>query len=72
MPSTHDKLQVMNVEEILMNNAQTLQEQIIAANNRVIGLMKKVKKLDNELVNINYSLSGVEIYLNDVKGLLDD
>jgi hypothetical protein len=72
MPSTHDKLQVMNVEEILMNNAQTLQEQIIAANNRVIGLMKKVKKLDNELVNINYSLSGIEIYLNDAKGLLDD
>ena len=72
MPSTHDRLQVMNVEEILMNNSQTLQEQIIVANNRVIGLMKKVKELDHKLVSINYSLSGIEIYLNDVKGLLDD
>ena len=62
----------MNVEEILMNNAQTLQEQIIIANNRVIDLMRKVKELDHKLVRINYSLSGVEIYLNDVKGLLDD
>ena len=72
MSSHHDNLQIMNVEEILMNNAQTLQEQIIIANNRVIGLMKKVKELDHKLVSINYSLSGIEIYLNDVKGLLDD
>tara|TARA_R100001086_G_C11772515_1_gene241254 strand:+ start:400 stop:618 length:219 start_codon:yes stop_codon:yes gene_type:complete len=72
MSSTHDKLQIMNVEEILMNNSQTLQEQIIVANNRVLGLIRKVKELDDKLANINYSLSGIDIYLSDVKGLLDD
>ena len=72
MPSTHDSLQVMTTEEILLKNVYDLQEQLQVANRRVLTLMDKVRVLNKKLVEINYSLSGMDIYLSDVKGLLDD
>ena len=72
MPSTHDALQVMNTEEILKKNVYDLQEQLQIANKRILSLMDKVSVLNQKMVQINYSLSGMDIYLTDVKGLLDD
>tara|TARA_Y100001951_G_scaffold88305_1_gene79797 strand:- start:73 stop:291 length:219 start_codon:yes stop_codon:yes gene_type:complete len=72
MSSHHDNLQVMGTEEILRKNVYDLQEQLQIANRRVLTLMDKVRVLNKKLVEINYSLSGMDIYLSDVKGLLDD
>ena len=72
MPSTHDALQIMSTEEILKKNVYDLQEQLQIANKRILSLMDKVSVLNQKMVQINYSLSGMDIYLTDVKGLLDD
>jgi len=72
MPSTHDALQIMSTEEILKKNVYDLQEQLQVANKRILSLMDKVRILNSKLTEINYSLSGVDIYLSDVRGLLDD
>ena len=72
MTSTHDALQIMGTEEILKKNVYDLQEQLQIANKRILSLMDKVSVLNQKMVQINYSLSGMDIYLTDVKGLLDD
>ena len=72
MSSHHDNLQVMGTEEILRKNVYDLQEQLQIANKRILSLMDKVSVLNQKMVQINYSLSGMDIYLTDVKGLLDD
>ena len=72
MSSTHDALQIMSTEEILKNNVYDLQEQLQIANKRILSLMDKDSVLNQKMVHINYSLSGMDIYLTDVKGLLDD
>ena len=72
MPSTHDALQIMSTEEILKKNVYDLQEQLQIANKRILSLMDKVSVLNQKMVQINYSLSGMDIYLSDVRGLLDD
>ena len=72
MPSTHDALQIMGTEEILKKNVYDLQEQLQIANKRILSLMDKVSVLNQKMVQINYSLRGMDIYLTDVKGLLDD
>ena len=72
MTSPHDSLQIMNTEEILKKNVYDLQEQLHVANKRILSLMDKVSVLNQKMVQINYSLSGMDIYLTDVKGLLDD
>ena len=72
MPSTHDALQIMSTEEILKKNVYDLQEQLQVANKRTLSLMDKVSVLNTKLAEINYSLSGMDICLSDVRGLLDD
>ena len=72
MPSTHDALQIMSTEEILKKNVYDLQEQLQVANKRTLSLMDKVRILNSKLTEINYSLSGMDIYLADVKELLND
>ena len=72
MPSTHDALQIMSTEEILKKNVYDLQEQLQVANKRTLSLMDKVRVLNSKLTEINYSLSGVDIYLADIKGFFDD
>ena len=72
MPSTHDALQIMSTEEILKKNVYDLQEQLQIANKRTLSLMDKVRILNSKLTEINYSLSGVDIYLADIKGFFDD
>ena len=72
MPSTHDALQIMSTEEILKKNVYDLQEQLQVANKRTLSLMDKVRVLNTKLAEINYSLSGMDIYLADVKELLND
>tara|TARA_R100001086_G_scaffold98444_1_gene49024 strand:- start:393 stop:596 length:204 start_codon:yes stop_codon:yes gene_type:complete len=48
-----------------------LEKQLITANKRVASLSAVVKKLDNDLRKIEYELSGIAIYLHDVKELFD-
>tara|TARA_R100000789_G_scaffold77502_1_gene72825 strand:- start:232 stop:450 length:219 start_codon:yes stop_codon:yes gene_type:complete len=72
MPSTHDRLQIMTTNEMLMNNTNDLQERLIISNKKILELIDKVKELDKKLVGVNYSLGGAEIYLNDIRELLND
>ena len=72
MPSTHDALQIMSTEEILKKNVYDLQKQLQIANKRTLSLMDKVRILNSKLADISYSLSGVDIYLADIKGFFDD
>jgi predicted nucleic acid-binding Zn-ribbon protein len=72
MPSTHDSLQVMTTEEILLKNVYDLQEQLTIANKRIVSLTDAVQDLNKKLKKIKYSIDGVSIYVNDVKGLLNE
>lgn len=70
--SYHDKLNIMYTEESLKKNVHDLQEQLVVANKRVLYFMGKVVDLNKKISEIDQYISGVEIYLTDVKGLLDD
>jgi len=45
---------------------------LIISNKKILELIDKVKELDKKLVGVNYSLGGAEIYLNDIRELLND
>jgi hypothetical protein len=49
------------------SDVHILEEQLITANKRVSDLFAVVNKLNNDLKNIEYELSGIAIYLHDVK-----
>jgi len=72
MSSHHDKLNIMTTEEILKKNVYDLQEQLVVANKRVRAFMDKVIDLNEKISEIDHYISGMEIYLSDVKRLLDD
>ena len=72
MPSYHDSLQVMTTEEVLKKNIYDLQEQLTTANKRIVSLMGTVQSLNKKLGNVKFTLDGIDIYINDVKGLLND
>jgi len=72
MPSYHDSLQVMTTEEVLKKNIYDLQEQLTTANKRIVSLMGTVQSLNKKLDNVKFTLDGIDIYINDVKGLLND
>ena len=72
MSSHHDNLNIMTTEEILKKNVYDLQEQLVVANKRVRAFMDKVIDLNENISEIDHYISGMEIYLSDVKRLLDD
>tara|TARA_R110002020_G_scaffold127232_3_gene285491 strand:+ start:240 stop:443 length:204 start_codon:yes stop_codon:yes gene_type:complete len=62
----------MTTEEILLKNVYDLQEQLVIANKRIVSLTDAVQDLNKKLKKIKYSIDGVSIYVNDVKGLLNE
>ena len=72
MPSTHDSLQVMTTEEILLKNVYDLQEQLVIANKRIVSLTDAVQDFNKKLKKVKYNIDGISIYINDVKGLLNE
>ena len=72
MFSTYDKLNVRTTEEILKNNVHDLQEQLVVANKRVVSLIDTLNNIINMHKDIEYKLQGIEIYVHDIKELIDD
>ena len=72
MSSTYDELNVRTTEEILKNNIYNLQEQLVNANKRVASLIDTLGNIINMHKDIEYKLQGIEIYVHDIKGLLDE
>jgi len=71
MNNTHDKLNIMDTEEILKKNVYDLQGQVVTANKRIVALQSKVKDLGISIGQIDFCLKGIEIYINDINDLVD-
>ena len=71
MYSHHDKLNIMDTEEILKKNVYDLQEQVVTANKRIAALQSKVKDLGTIIGHIDFCLKGIEIYIDDINDLVD-
>ena len=72
MSSTYDELNVRTTEEILKNNVRDLQGQLVNANKRVASLRDTLNNIINMHKDIEYKLQGIEIYVHDIKELIDD
>jgi hypothetical protein len=72
MSSTYDELNVRTTEEILKNNVHDLQGQLVNANKRVASLRDTLNNIINMHKDIEYKLQGIEIYVHDIKELIDD
>ncbi len=71
MISVHDNLEVLSTEEILKKNVYDLQEQLVFANKRVTSLADKLDSILAIHRDLEYHLQGIEIYISDIKKLLD-
>jgi len=71
MPSYHDTLQVRDMKEILKDNVNNLEHQLTHANSRVASLTEKLGSILAIHRDLEYHLQGIEIYLSDIKELLD-
>ena len=56
----------LDITSMNYDDVYILEEQLITANKRVSDLFAVVNKLSNDLKSIEYELSGISIYLNDV------
>ncbi len=72
MSYTNDELNVRTTEEILKKNVHDLQEQLVNANRRVKSLADTLGNIIAMHKDIEYHLQGIEIYVHDIKELLDD
>ena len=72
MSYTNDELNVRTTEEILKKNVYALQEQLVNANKRVASLIDTLGNIINMHKDIEYKLQGIEIYVHDIKELIDD
>jgi|TARA_R100001530_G_C4293915_1_gene148728 hypothetical protein len=72
MSYTNDELNVRTTEEILKKNVYDLQEQLVNANRRVKSLADTLGNIIAMHKDIEYHLQGIEIYVHDIKELLDD
>ncbi len=61
----------LDITSMNYDDVYILEEQLITANKRVSDLFAVVNKLSNDLKSIEYELSGISIYLNDVKELFN-
>ena len=71
MGNHHDKLNIMDTEEILKKNVYDLQEQLVVSHKRIITLQSKVGALIRVMEEVDHYLKGVKIYTDDIKNLLD-
>ena len=72
MSSTYDALNVRTTEEILKNNVYDLQEQLTHANKRVASLTDTLRSIISVQEDLDYHLQGIEIYINDIRKLIDE
>ena len=61
----------LDITSMNYDDVYILEEQLTTANKRVSDLFAVVNKLSNDLKSIEYELSGISIYLNDVKELFN-
>ena len=66
----HDKLNIMDTEEILKKNVYDLQEQVVTANKRIVALLSIVDGLKNTMEDMDYYLKGITIYTEDINRLI--
>jgi len=71
MYSHHDKLNVMDTEEILKKNVYDLQEQVVLSHKRIVALQSTVGALICIMEEIDHYLKGIKIYTDDISNLLD-
>ena len=72
MPSHHDNLQVRDMKEILKDNVNNLEYQLIHVNSRVTSLTEKLGNILAIHRDLEYHLQGIEIYLSDIKELINE
>ena len=72
MSYTNDELNVRTTEEILKKNVNSLQDQSVFANKRVASLADKLGSILAIHRDLEYHLQGIEIYISDIKELLDE
>tara|TARA_R100000656_G_scaffold58497_2_gene45596 strand:- start:65 stop:334 length:270 start_codon:yes stop_codon:yes gene_type:complete len=72
MSYTNNKLNVRTTEEILKKNVNSLQDQLVFANKRVASLADKLGSILAIHRDLEYHLQGIEIYISDIKELLDE
>ena len=71
MGNHHDKLNIMDTEEILKKNVYDLQEQLVVSHKRIITLQSKVGSLICLMEEIDNYLKGVKIYTDDINNLFN-
>mgnify|MGYP003660677790 CR=1 FL=1 len=72
MSSHHDKLQVMNTEEILRKNVYDLQEQLVIANKKVVSLKEAVERLKYVEIKVGFFVRGVQVYVDGINNVLNE
>tara|TARA_R110000823_G_scaffold200707_1_gene331728 strand:+ start:86 stop:307 length:222 start_codon:yes stop_codon:yes gene_type:complete len=72
MSSHHDNLKIMDTEELLKNNVYDLQEQLTYANKRVASLTDTLRSIISVQEDLDYHLQGIEIYINDIRKLINE
>ena len=72
MPSHHDNLQVRDMKEILKDNVNNLEYQLTHVNSRVTSLTEKLGNILAIHRDLEYHLQGIEIYISDIKELINE
>ena len=72
MSSAHDNLQVRDMKEILKDNVNNLEYQLVHVNSRVTSLTEKLGNILAIHRDLEYHLQGIEIYLSDIKELINE
>ena len=72
MSSHHDKLQVMNTEEILRKNVYDLQEQLVTANKKVVSLQESVEYLKYVEIKVGFFIRGIQVYVEGINTVLNE
>ena len=72
MSSYHDNLEIMSTKDILEKNVYDLQKQLTHANERVSHLADKLGNILSIHKDLEYHLQGIDIYISDIKELLDE
>ena len=62
---------MVTTEEILIKNMDNLQDQLINANKRVVALGNTVSNILAIQKDIDYHLQGIDIYINDIRELIN-
>ena len=72
MSSHHDKLNIMNTEEILRKNVYDLQEQLVTANKKVVSLQESVEHLKYVEIKVGFFVRGIQVYVEGINTVLNE